>query len=364
MTKPFVPSPLPTNRIEWIALLPWITKAHAELARFDGFLESLINPDILLTPLSRREAVLSSKIEGTEATLEEVLTYEAEPRPESTPKHSDIQEILNYHRAMSFAQNKLEKRPISLNLVKDLHHVLMDSVRGHNRGRGELRTVQNWIGPPGCTIEEAIYIPPPFDKLPETLDNFEKYIHCDERDPLVQIALIHAQFELIHPFVDGNGRVGRILIPLFLFEKELISRPAFYLSAFLEANRDEYYGLLQMISSSGDLDDWIIFFLKAIAEQAIADTNRARQISSLYEEMKQEIARITRSQFAVQALDTMFAWPVFGTPQFAERSGIPKMSASRMLNQLDLAKVIKVLRRGLGRRPTIYSFPRLLDIVR
>lgn len=360
--QPHHPLRLPPS-LDWEGLVPRIGRANAALARYDGLLHGLVNPDILLAPLRNREAVLSSRIEGTQASLEDVLEHEADPGTDDGPLVADIQEIINYRDAVQVAVEKLEDRPLSLNLVRRIHAVLMDSVRGHDRARGEFRRVQNYIGAPGSAIDDATYVPPPTHALMPLLDNMEKYIHTEDKDAIVQTGLIHAQFELIHPFLDGNGRVGRILIPLILFIKGMIERPAFYLSAYLETHRDEYYRRLARISAAGDYQGWAEFFLTAVERQAAADTERIRSMLALYEVAKQAVVDRTRSQFALQTLDTLFHWPVFSTPQFARYSGIPYASASRLLKSLE-GEFLGVVRPGRGRRPTIWSFPELLDLVR
>lgn len=360
---PFLPNPLPPSNLNWETLVPLIGNAHAALARYDGILQGLINPQILLSPLKKREAVLSSRIEGTQASLDEVLRFEADPIKEKTEKYADIQEILNYDRAMIAAVGELKSRPISLNLVRKIHSVLMDSVRGWNKGRGEFRKSQNYIAPPGAPLAQAIYVPPEPLAVPGLLDQFEKYLHQDEKDLLIQLALIHAQFELIHPFLDGNGRVGRLLIPLFLYEKKLIFFPAFFMSAYLEANREEYYRRLGAVSKENDFQGWVAFFLKAVAEQAREDTTKAKAIQALYGDMKTRVGELTRSQFSIPVLDTLFKQPVFSSPQFGRLSKIPKPSVARILSALEKGKMIRVVRAGRGKRPTIYTFPKLIKLV-
>jgi len=354
---------LPLDCIDWGAHVSLIAQANAALARYDGILEAMVNPALLLSPLTTQEAVLSSRIEGTQATLEEVLEFEADPKRKIEPnKHADIQEIINYRQAMQRAVELLKKKPLCLNLICELHSILLDSVRGTNKARGEFRRIQNWIGPPDCSIEEATFVPPSPDMLPDVLDNWEKYIHFDEKERLVQLAVIKAQFELIHPFIDGNGRIGRMLVPLFLYEKKLLSRPMFYLSAYLERNRELYYHRLNAISEKNDWDGWIRFFLTAVAEQAKENTRKARAILDLYEEMKQKIPEITRSQYAIQAIDAIFDRPIFQSPDFIRRSRIPKDSAFRILGELRKAGIITILEEGKGRRAAIMVFGKVLEI--
>ncbi len=360
--EPYVPEKLPLKSLPWESFIRYIGQANAALARYDGILQGVVNPDILLSPLTTQEAVLSSKIEGTQATIEEVLGYEAAPEIE-TEKYEDIQEIINYRHAMRRAIDELKKRPISLNMLIDMHSVLLNSVRGHNKGRGKFRTIQNWIGAPGTPIEKATYIPPEPQHLMEHLSNFEKYIHHDEEDRLVQLAIIHAQFELIHPFIDGNGRLGRILVPLFLYEKRLLGSPMFYVSAYLEQNRSVYYDKLRGISENGDWQGWISFFLTTIIEQAKANSEKAKEILALYERMKTDVAKLTHSQFSIQTLDALFDRPVFKTTDFPTRSGIPRASAMRILNSLKGNNILVASRSGRGRQAAILMFKELIDIV-
>lgn len=360
--KPYIPDNLPFESLKWDAFISLIGDANAALARFDGILQGIVNPSVLLSPLTTHEAVLSSRIEGTEATLEEVLEYEAAPTKE-TRKIEDIREIINYRKAMNAAVEILKKRPISLNLMKDIHAILLDSVRGQNRGRGEFRTIQNWIGRPGCSIEEATFVPPDPVALINYLSDLEKYIHFEEKDRIIQLAIVHAQFEIIHPFLDGNGRVGRILIPLFLYEKGLLSNPMFYLSAYFEKNRDTYYDKLHSVSAYKDWEGWIAFFMTAVIEQARINSDKARAILGLYNEMKSEITKATRSQFSIQTLDTIFDRPIFRTTDFIQNSGIPKPTALRILNTLQKEKILITLREGSGRRAALLMFGRLLELV-
>lgn len=204
---PFIPDELPLQDLDWTSFISYIGTANREIARYDGLLQSIPNPAVLLSPLTTQEAVLSSKIEGTQATLEEVLKFEAE-MDSSFNRYDDIQEVLNYRKAMAFAIKELKERPITLNLIRRTHQVLLASVRGESSDRGNFRKIQNWIGKPGSTIEQARFIPPNPLVLQEHLDKFEKYIHYEEKDLLVQLAIVHAQFEILHPFLDGNGRIG------------------------------------------------------------------------------------------------------------------------------------------------------------
>lgn len=358
--QPCVPDKLPLTDLNWEQLIQLIGKSNAELARYDGILQGIINPELLLAPLLTQEAVLSSKIEGTQATLAEVLEFEALPS-KSKAKNEDIQEILSYRQAVRYALDWMKEKPITLNLIKEIHSLLLSSGRGANKRKGEFRTTQNWIGRFGVSIEQASFTPLPPLNLGEYLSNLEKYIHYEEKDRLVQLAVIHAQFEIIHPFLDGNGRVGRILIPLFLFEKELLSRPMFYISAYLETNRELYYAKLRAVTENKDWEGWIQFFLTAVIEQAKENSSIAKAILNLYEDMKEKLSRITHSQFGI--LDTMFQLPVFNTADFIKTAKISKTNSSRILSILKKEKIITTLRQAIGNRPAVMTFPALLAIV-
>ena len=362
--KPYKPDQLPLTGVDWVAHVPAIGKANAALARYDGLLSSIINPMVFLSPLTTQEAVLSSRIEGTQASLEEVLQYEADSKEIIEPsKEADFHEIINYRKAMGIAVERLKERPLCLNLLKELHATLLDSVRGRNRAPGEFRRIQNYIGPPGCTVDTATFVPPSVDLIKPALYEWEKYCHAEEKDRLVQLAVVKAQFELIHPFLDGNGRLGRMLVPLFLFEKGLLSSPMFYMSAYLETNRELYYERLKAISRDGDWNGWIAFFLTAVAEQAVANIDKAQKVLALYNRMKGIIPEVARTQFSVRAIDSLFDRPIFLSSGFVSRSGIPKASAARILTLLKEKKILTVVREGVGRRATIFSFQELLEII-
>ncbi|MBT8507553.1 cell filamentation protein Fic [Methanomicrobiaceae archaeon CYW5] len=363
MPEPYEPQQLPLDTIDWAAHVSLIGKANASLARYDGILQAIVNPEILISPLITREAVLSSRIEGTQASLEEVLEYEADPDGDvPIEKRNDIAEIINYRRALKLAEQELKRKPLHVNLIRELHAVLLDNARGKDKEPGQLRTIQNYIAKPGQPIEQAIFIPPYPFLVPDALSNWEMYLHSDEKDPLVQIAVLKAQFELIHPFRDGNGRIGRMLVPLILYNKGLLSRPTFYISSYLERNRDEYYEALGEISSENDWNQWISFFLRAINEQAKENCMKARNILELYEEMKITVPEITHSQYAVSAIDAIFTRQIFKASDFVSISGIPNMTAQRILKELSENNVIEVIRKGRGRRATIYACPRLIRI--
>lgn len=360
--KPYQPHTLPLANISWDQLIDLMGKANRYIARYDGLLQSVINPDVLLAPLRTQEAVLSSKIEGTQATLEEVLEFEVDAEADDHLK-GDIWEVLNYRIALKQGRDVMKARPLSLNTIKKMHATLMRGVRGDAKDPGNFRRIQNFIGSPGSTLENARFVPPTVPDMMEGLSNWEKYMHFDDKDVLVQLAIVHAQFEIIHPFLDGNGRMGRILIPLFLYHKRIIQEPVFYLSDFLESNRSDYYDALKEITDSGSWTNWIRFFLNAIIVQAEKNIQKTREIINLYETVKKEIVDSTHSQFASQCLDSLFVQPIFSSRNFEKNSNIPRSSVARLLSTLVENNIIVIGQQGAGRRPTIYGFRRLLNIV-
>ncbi len=362
--RPFDPKALSTLRVNWKRLIPLIGPANRAIANFNGVLYGLRNPEVLLSPLTTQEAVLSSRIEGTQATLGEVLKFEAGEAPQEESRVLDIQEILNYREALHQAEEELKTRPFNLNLLLELHRILLNSVRGRDKSRGQFRKVQNWIGSPGSPIERADFVPPDPLSLIDHLTDWERYYHSDQPDLLVQLAIIHAQFEIIHPFLDGNGRIGRILIPLFLFEKRLLTRPVFYLSSYLETNRGEYIERLRALGRQKDSwTGWIEFFLLAITRQADANVEAARRIMELYETLKPRVISLTRSQYAVPILDVLFERPILSAGSFEERPGLPgKTMIVRTLSKLREAGILSVGRAQSGRRPQILIFDELLRL--
>lgn len=359
--QPYVPVTLPIENLDYKKLFAIVGDANTELARYDGLLQGIVNPSVMLSPLTNEEAVISSRIEGTQATIDEVLEHEA-GLEKTGEKYKDIQEIINYRNALRSAQHYLENRPITLSFVRELHKMLLTSVRGQDKTPGEFRKDQNWIGPLGCQIDQASYIPPNPLQLLDHLQAWQKYVESDDIEVLLQTAIVHAQFELIHPFKDGNGRIGRILIPLFLFQKKKLAQPMFYLSAFLESHREEYYAHLQNISKTGDWNGWIAFFLNAVFEQAKLNNRKVKSIMKLYDEMKTKIYNITHSQYCIQVLDSIFNRPIFKTTDFLASSRIHKPTAMGLLRQLRSADILVPLAEGKGRRATVFCFPDLINI--
>lgn len=354
----------PPGNIDWARLVPLIGRANAALARCDGLLAAIPNASVLLSPLTTQEAVLSSKIEGTNVTMSEVLEIEAGADEDvSPPKRGDAEEIRNYRVALGFAAGAVRDRPLSQHLLREAHALLMDGVRGRDKDPGTFRREQNWIGPQGCTVERAHFVPIPQEHLVSGLDLWTRYVQSRaEPDPLVQLAIVHAEFEALHPFKDGNGRLGRMVIPLFLYEREILSGPNFYMSGYLEAHREQYAESMRAISRDGAWTGWCAFFLEGMIEQARENQAKAQAILELHQTMLREIAELTRSQYSGRAVEFLFSRPVFASTHFTEGSDIPRPTALRFLRELRDAGVLRTLREKAGSRGAIYAFRELLDI--
>jgi Fic family protein len=359
--SPYKPQTLPPKNLDWEALVTRIGMAHAAVARYDGILQSMVNPRILLSPLTSQEAVLSSKIEGTQANLQDIMEYDAAPSKEVEPR-GDVREVVNYRTAMRQAVDWIRKTGIDMKIMCRIHKALLTGVRGQRCTPGHIRTAQNWIGRPDTPIEQATYIPPAPEDLKVFLPDLETFMAHAFRDVVVQTALVHAQFELLHPFADGNGRVGRILIPLMLYEKGLMASPTFYISEYFEEHLPAYYDRLAGISESNDWQGWVAFFLQAVEEQATLSIRRAGAILDLYNRMKNEINEVTHSQFAIQTLDALFDHPLLTVADFVKRTGIGRRTAERIVEGLLAGNILAVHESGAGRRPSVLAFTRLIKI--
>lgn len=356
----------PPQNLDWQRLIPKIGPAHAAVAGYKGMLQGLPNADVILSPFTSLEAVLSNRIEGTQTTLTELLTFEAEGNlsDKSTLEKADIHEVLNYRLALHVAIDNLKAIPLSQRLIRQTHEVLMQGVRGHNKAPGGYRRLSDtcWIGAPGSTIETALYVPCRPEHLNAAMDALECYIHDESPDLLVQLAILHAEFEAIHPFLDGNGRMGRLLVPLFMFAKGLVSSPNFYLSEYLERHREVYYERLLAVSRDDDWTGWCVFFLSGLTEQARANQQKIHDLRGLYGELKERIVEETPSLYSGRALDWIFNRPIFRSVDFVKSAGIPNSTARRLLNLFKAHGLLKELRQGRGRRSSTLAFPDLLNI--
>jgi len=335
--RAFVPAPLPPTpdiRIdgEMQALL---SRADRALGRLDGSIQTLPNPDLFVLMYIRKEAVLSSQIEGTQASLNDVLTAEAKILDPAMP--GDVNEVINYTHALRYGLERLETLPLSLRLVREIHERLMRGTRGGHLTPGEFRTSQNWIGPEGAPLAAAAFVPPPPTELADSLGNLETFLHETYNAPvLVKIGLAHAQFETIHPFLDGNGRVGRLLITFLLCEQNVLSRPVLYLSHFLKNNRQRYYDLLQATRDSGDYESWLKFFLAGVAEVCDEATATARNIVGLRESHRHAIAETfgRAAGSAIRLLEHMYVAPIVSVNEAASHLGVTYVAASHIVRRL------------------------------
>jgi Fic family protein len=365
--NPYIPEKLPIDlsTLNWQKITSKVSEASAELAFYNGILKAIINPTIFLTPLETKEAVLSSLIEGTVTTVDEVLKFEADIKPENINKQNDIIEVINYRKATRHANAWLKKElPLNSTFICAIQKDLMQGARGKDRHPGEIRKEQVWIGPKGCSIKDASYVPPEPLGLQPLLDNLVSYINSPNQEILMQTAIMHAQFEILHPFCDGNGRTGRILIPLFLWCKKRISSPMFYISEYFNENRDEYIENLRKISAEHNWERWILFFLEAIRVQAMRNSEKANQVLNLYNKMRSMIADLTRSPYAMKVLDTLFITPVVRPPIFIKLSRIESQSAYRIIAKLKSAGILKQIKEHSGRKSEVLIFDELFQLIR
>lgn len=363
--KPCVPLKLPISNIDFNKLANKLEDASSNIYRYDGMLNNILNPDILLSPLMRKEAELSSRIEGTQSTMSEVLEFESGEKFEKN-KEKELIDLKNYRYALRLGEQYIhEGRNISLSLLKELHQSLMKDARWDSRSvPGNFREEQVFIAPQGQSIENASYIPPEHFLIKEYLENWEDFISKENINKLIKAAIIHAQFEIIHPFVDGNGRIGRMLIPLYLFQAAVLQKPVLYISEYFEQNREDYYRCLRNITLNNDWLSWINFFLTAVEVQSKNNIAKTKLISTLYEEMKYKFQKATHSEYSITALDTLFKNPIVNVSRFANKAGISSPNTTRMiLNKLENSNLIIKLKKGKGRTSALYAFPALLDIV-
>jgi len=356
--RAFVPDPLPPA-LRWSPeLATAVAEASLLLGRLSGQGSELQNPHLLIRPFVRREAVLSSRIEGTQATLGELLADEAGAAVARAP--DDLKEVRNYVVALEKGVARLKDLPLSLRLVRELHRTLMKGVRGDRAAPGEFRRIQNWIGPPGATATDARFVPPPPSELAACLDAWERNLHERGLPPLLHVALLHYQFEAIHPFIDGNGRVGRLLITLFLIERGILPSPLLYLSAFFEASRRDYYDLLAGVSHRGEWEPWVLYFLRAIAHQAKDALRRVERIKGLREAWRRRLA--SRQTKTVMALvDRVTANPFVTINGAANDLGIAFTTAQRAIEALVAHRILR--QTDDARRGRVYMAKSLLDIL-
>jgi Fic family protein len=339
----FRPNPLPpTLQLDMKTTLI-LSQADHSLGKLSGTGRMLPNPQLLIAPFLRREAILSSRIEGTVASAREVATFELDPSGE--PAKSDVREVCNYVLALKYGLERLKELPVSLRLIRDLHANLLRGVRGSDRHPGEFRTVQNWIGPQGSPVEQARYVPPAVPDVRAALAEFEKFLHKpSERPFLVDLALIHYQFEAIHPFEDGNGRIGRLLIPLLLCERGLLSEPLLYLSAYFDRHSKEYASLLLQVSQKNAWLDWIRFFLRGVAEQSKDAQILCTRLLQLWQEYRNRIQKVNAPALGLKLVDHLFTQPLVTVPIAQSLLGLKTYQGTK--KNLDKLVAEKILREG------------------
>lgn len=335
--KAFIPNPLPPSPEIIMDQEMWnlLSQADRALGRLDGSTDALPNPELFVFMYVRKEAVLSSQIEGTQASLIDVLEFESRALEPNNPK--EVGEVVNYISAINYGLERLKSLPISLRLIREIHNELMKGVRGAERNPGEFRRTQNWIGSSGCSLSEAAYVPPPPHQMIQSLDNLEKFLHSSQPLPtLIKVGLAHAQFETIHPFLDGNGRTGRLLITFLLCEQNILQRPLLYISYYFKKYRSEYYSHLQAIRDTGNWEGWLKFFLLGVYETAQEATSTARQIVSLKEEHRQlaleKMGR--RSGNAIALLESLYYRPIFTVENAVEVTNLSYTNANALVKDL------------------------------
>ena len=356
--RAFVPAALPPTIVWDESLAVSLSAADRSIGRLAGEGRHLSNPHLLIRPFIRKEAVLSSRIEGTQTSLGELLAAEAGAAVERSP--ADLHEVGNYVVALEYGLRRLDSLPFSLRLARELHERLMRGVRGDIAAPGEFRRSQNWIGRPGSTLEDATYVPPPPAELMDCLAAWERYLHDESMPPLVHAALIHAQFEAIHPFLDGNGRVGRLLITLLMVQRNVLPSPLLYLSAYFERTRQEYYARLLGITERGEWEEWLVYFLDGVATQSEDAIERIQRIESLLAGWKLELVR-ERSRVPERALDLFSENPFWTVGALAERLEVAFTTAQRAVNRLESLGAVS--RIGEERRDRVYCAQGILDVL-
>lgn len=360
--RAFIPAPLPpTPPIKMDQeLVRLLSDADRALGRLDGATTVLPNPDLFVAMYVRQEAVLSSQIEGTQSTLEDVLQFEIDVRGQDQPK--DIEEVVNYVRAMHYGLHRLGELPLCLRLIREIHAELLQGVRGSERTPGEFRANQNYIGPPGCTLAEASFIPPPPQEMHQALRNFEQFLHENTSLPvLIHCGLAHAQFETIHPFQDGNGRIGRLLITFLLCQQEILRRPLLYLSHYLKAHRAEYYDRLTAIRHDGHWEQWLKFFLRGVFEVSQAATATARSILRLREEHRQVIGEgLVGSTNGLRLLDRLYEQPITTIRLVERHLGCAYVTASKLIDRFVELGLLREITGG--QRNRLYRYEPYLEL--
>ena len=335
--RAFIPASLPPTPAVRLAsdLQVLLSQADRALGRLDGSVQTLPNPDLFVFMYVRKEAVLSSQIEGTQSSLQDLLAAEADLLGAGFPR--DVEEVVNYVQAMNHGLARLPELPVSVRLIREIHERLVRGVRGSNLTPGELRRTQNWIGPPGSTLRDAMFVPPPPDQVPQALGALETFLHAPDDIPLlVKIGLAHAQFETIHPFLDGNGRIGRLLITFLLTERSVLHKPVLYLSHYFKRHRQSYYDHLQAVRDIGDWEGWLSFFLRGVKEVSDEAVETARRILAMREQHRAAITEgLGRGAGnGHRVLESLYARPIVSVQDVRTRTGTTYAAANTLVARL------------------------------
>ena len=355
----------PLRDIKFERLINPLVQATAALARYDQMLKNMHNSEILLAPLRNQEAVISSRMEGTVSTMDEILRYEADHEGEegSPNTRSEVIETILYQRALRAAQHAMQDgQPLSQFLIKAAHQRLLSFGRGAAKSPGRYKNEQNYLA--DRSKKHILFVPIKPELLQDGMDTLFRYLEESSDTPLIKAAISHLEFEALHPFKDGNGRIGRMMITLLLWQSQIITQPHFYISGFFEDNKDEYIDTMRRVSETGDWTSWCVFFLHAIETQAIKNLTVAEKIRDLYEEMKNTFSTALASKWSMNALDFVFTNPVFRNNRFTNNSGIPQASAHKFVHTLQEKGLLNMIEEASGRRPAMYSFEPLLALVR
>lgn len=356
----------PPSKLDFGQIVNPLIKATDALARYDQMLKNMHNSEILLAPLRNQEAVISSRMEGTISTMDEILKFEADSEndtEEAKNVRSEIFETILYQRALINSQKAMnDGYPLSQHLVKTIHQQLLSFGRGAQKSPGQFKIEQNYLV--DKIKQKVLFVPISPEKLNDGLEELFDYINNSDDPILIKTALMHLEFEALHPFQDGNGRIGRMLITLLLWSTKTISEPHFYISGYMEENKDEYIDTMRNVSENNDWEKWCVFFLNAVEKQAIRNLEIAENIKNLYAEMKHIFSDILSSKWSVNALDYIFTNPIFRNNRFTSKSGIPGPTAARFTRKLLEKELIRTLEEASGRRPALYAFEPLLKLVR
>lgn len=342
-------------------LIDLLSNADRAIGRLDGITDTLLNPDLFIAMYVRKEAVISSQIEGTQSSLIDVLEYEVFGGKQKFP--SDIGEVVNYVDAMNYGLQRVKSLPLSLRLIKEIHSRLLAGVRGQERRPGEFRSSQNWIGPSGCAPKTAEFVPPPPQEMIKAMGEFEKFLHDESPMPaLITCGLAHCQFETIHPFLDGNGRIGRLLITFLLCQKEVLTRPLLYLSHYFKQHRSQYYDCLMSVRDEGDWEGWIKFFLKGVWEVSKEAIETSRDILFLKSEHTRLIQEQVRIRKGIDLLELLFRYPIISISEVKNRLQIAFGTANRLINDFVRLGILKDI--TVRKRNRLFGYAKYLDLLR